>query len=62
MHDRRFIKIIDETAMLLHRLFYYKKEDIMEALFFLLGLVLGGTLGIITMCLFQINKNKRDLD
>ncbi len=27
------------------------------ALFFILGILLGGTLGVFTMCLFQVNKN-----
>ncbi len=27
------------------------------ALFFLLGMMLGGTLGAFTMCLFQINRS-----
>lgn len=28
----------------------------MGLLYFILGLMAGGTLGVITMCLFQINK------
>lgn len=28
----------------------------MGFLYFMLGLIVGGTLGVITMCLFQINK------
>lgn len=30
-------------------------------IFFLIGLILGGTIGIVLMCLFQINRiNKRN--
>lgn len=29
------------------------------ALFFLLGMMIGGTVGMFTMCLFQINKHDR---
>lgn len=30
----------------------------MGFLYFILGLMAGGTLGVITMCLFQINKKE----
>lgn len=31
----------------------------MNGLFFLLGMMLGGLLGVFTMCLFQINRPDR---
>lgn len=31
-----------------------------EALFFVIGLIIGGMAGVLTMCAIQINRNKKE--
>ena len=31
-----------------------------EALFFVIGLIIGGMAGVLTMCVIQINRNKKE--
>ena len=33
-----------------------------ELLFFIIGCLLGGIVGVVTMCLVQINRNHGDFD
>lgn len=31
-----------------------------EALFFVIGLIIGGMAGVLTMCVIQINRNEKE--
>lgn len=31
-----------------------------EALFFVIGTAIGGLFGVVTMCLFQINRDRKE--